>query len=178
MNARPVSSLIVALAAIGLVTSARADVTVRLDLGNAPRAHIVFRSEPHVVYVPEHRVYVVDDPAIGDDDCFHYGPYWYAFSGGYWYRARSWRGPFIVVHPRYVPTAVYRVPPGHWRHRAIWVPPGQAKKMARDDDRGYRRGDGRGDDHGDDRGRGKGKGKGKGKGRDKDDDKPHLYGRP
>jgi hypothetical protein len=124
----------VALLGLVPVRSARAEVTVHVDISNAPPAtRIVFQSEPHVVYVPEDRVYVVNDPVVRDYDCFHYGPYWYAFSDGYWYRAHGWRGPFVAVHPRYVPTAIYRVPPGHWRHHAVWVPPGQAKKYAQYD---------------------------------------------
>ncbi|HTM57291.1 MAG TPA: hypothetical protein VL123_02625 [Candidatus Udaeobacter sp.] len=128
---------------------ARSDVAVHIDIGNAPPPpRVVFRSEPHVVYVPEDRVYVVDDPYAGDNDYFRYGPYWYEFNAGYWYRASSWRGPFRVVEPRYVPAAIYRVPPGHWKHRAHWMPPGQARKYGYDDDRGRGNGHGNGKGHG------------------------------
>ena len=86
-------------------------------------------------------VYVVDDgygPA--DYDVFRYGVYWYVFDDGYWYRARSYRGPFRVVSARYVPTAIGNVPPRWWRH-PHGGPPGQWKhrdEMARghDHDRG------------------------------------------
>ena len=137
----------VLLLGLAPVPSAHSDVAVHIDIGNAPPPpRIVFRSEPHVVYVPEERVYVVDDPYAADNDYFRYGPYWYAFNDGYWYRARTWRGPFVVVRPRYVPAAIYRVPPGRWKHQARWMPPGQAKKEWREE---------RGEGHGHGKGHGK-----------------------
>lgn len=126
------SLAVLALAAV-LASSrpAHADTgfDVRIDIGNAPPApHIFFRARPREVYVPEERVYVVDDPALGDNDCFRYqGSYW-VFREGYWYRAPRWRGPFTVVQPRYVPTAFYHVPAERWKHHANWGPPGQMKK--------------------------------------------------
>ena len=99
-------------------TPARADISVRIDLGNAPPApRFTFRARPHEVYIPERRVYVVDDPRIGDNDCFRYRGYYWVFRDGYWYRSTSWRGRFVVVNPRYVPTVFYQVPPTHWKHR-------------------------------------------------------------
>jgi hypothetical protein len=170
---------------------AATDISVRVDIGGAPPApHIVFRAEPHVVYERAERVYVVDDPACGDADCFHYGPYWYTFSNGYWYRAARWRGPFVVVHPRYVPEALYRVPPGHWKHRAMR----EAREMRREARREDRREDrrdfreerrdarfkpgrdardergGNGHDNGRGHGNGHGKGNGKGHGHDGEND--------
>lgn len=107
---------------------ARADIDVRIDIGNAPPApQIVFRARPHEVFVPEERLYVVDDPDLGDNDCFHYGGYYWVFREGYWYRANRWRGPFVVVHPRYVPTVFYRVPAERWKHHP-GGPPGLMKK--------------------------------------------------
>jgi len=107
---------------------ARADVDVRIDIGNAPPApHFVFHARPHEQFIPDRRVYVVDDPGVGDNDCFRYGGYYWVFRDGYWYRARSWRGRFVVVHPRYVPTAFYQVEPTHWKHHPSG-PPGQVKK--------------------------------------------------
>jgi hypothetical protein len=96
---------------------ARADVQVRIDIGNAPPPpRFVFRARPHEVFFPEQRVYVVDDPGIGDEDCFRYGGYYWVFRDGYWYRSAAWRGPFRVVNPRYVPTVFYRVPATRWKH--------------------------------------------------------------
>lgn len=96
---------------------ARADISVRVDIGNAPPApHFVFRARPHEVLYPGARVYVVDDPGVGDNDCFHYGGYYWVFREGYWYRSARWRGPFVVVHPRFVPQAFSRVPAARWKH--------------------------------------------------------------
>jgi hypothetical protein len=155
----------VALMGLASARAASADVHVQLQIGDAPPPpHVVFVREPHVVYVPEERVYVVDDPYAGDHDYFRYGTSWYVFTDGYWYRAASWRGPFFVVEPRYVPTAIYHVPPGHWKHRAVWMPPGQAKKMAHAE---YDNDDNEGDhDHGHGHEHGHGHGHEKG---------PHLY---
>lgn len=96
---------------------AGAQITVHVDIGNAPPPpRFVFRSRPHETYIASQRVYVVDDPRVGDNDCFRYGGDYWLFRDGYWYRARSWRSPFVVVQPRYVPTAFYQVPPAHWKH--------------------------------------------------------------
>jgi hypothetical protein len=67
---------------------------------------------------------------VSDDygyDVFRYGVYWYVFDDGYWYRARTYRGPFVVVSARYVPAAVINVPPRYWRH-PHGGPPGLMKK--------------------------------------------------
>ena len=107
---------------------ARADIDVRIDISNAPPApHFVFRARPHEQFVRGQRIYVVDDPGVGDYDCFRYGGYYWVFREGYWYRSPSWRGRFVVVHPRYVPTVFYQVPPAHWKHRPSG-PPGLMKK--------------------------------------------------
>jgi hypothetical protein len=107
---------------------ARADIDVRIDIGNAPPApHFVFQVRPHERYLPGQRIYVVDDPRAGDYDCFRYGGYYWVFREGYWYRSASWRRGFRVVNPRYVPAVFYRVPPAHWKHRPSG-PPGLAKK--------------------------------------------------
>jgi hypothetical protein len=119
-----------AILAAMLFTSipARADVDVQINIGNAPPApSIVFRARPHERLFPGERVYVVDDPGVGDNDCFRYGGYYWVFREGYWYRSPSWRGRFAVVHPRYVPTMFYRLPPARWKHHPNG-PPGLMKK--------------------------------------------------
>jgi hypothetical protein len=130
MNSRIVA-IMALLCGLAFATSAGAatSVEVHIDIGNAPPApHFEFHARPHEVWVPEERVYVVDDPHVGDNDCFRYEGYYWVFRDGYWYRASHWRGPFAVVHPKYVPAAIYRVPDHHWKHYAHRVPPGQAKK--------------------------------------------------
>ena len=107
---------------------ARADIDVRISIGDAPPApHLVIRARPHERLFPGERVYVVDDPSIGDNDCFRYGGFYWVFREGYWYRSASWRRPFVVVHPRYVPTVFYQMPPRRWKHHPSG-PPGLMKK--------------------------------------------------
>ena len=107
---------------------ARADIDVRIDISNAPPApHIYFRARPQERFIPEERVYVVDDPVVGDYDCFRYGGFYWVFREGYWYRSSSWRGRFVVVHPRYVPTVFYQVPPTRWKHHPSG-PPGLMRR--------------------------------------------------
>jgi len=101
---------------LGTASAANAQTRlgVSLSIGDAPPPPvIVVRQEPHVVYVPEARVYYVDDSR---DDWFRVGTYWYIEREGYWYRASSYRGPYRVIERRYVPTTVWRVPKRHWKH--------------------------------------------------------------
>jgi hypothetical protein len=107
---------------------ARADIDVRINISNAPPApRIVFRARPHERLFPGERVIVVDDPRVGDNDCFRYGGYYWLFREGYWYRSVSWRSRFVVVQPRLVPTVFYQLPPERWKHRPSG-PPGLMKK--------------------------------------------------
>jgi hypothetical protein len=142
------NALAVAILATMLFNSvpARADLDVRINIGNAPPApHLVFRARPHERLYPGERVYVVDDPGVGDDDCFRYGGYYWVFRGGYWYRSANWRGRFVVVHPRYVPAMFYDLPPARWKHhpngppglmkKGDGGPPGHMNKGVRGDDR-------------------------------------------
>ena len=134
----------------------RADIDVRINISNAPPApRMAFRARPHERLVPGEGIYVVDDPGVGDNDCFRYGGYYWVFRDGYWYRSANWRGRFIVVQPRYVPTVFYRLPPSHWKHhpsgppghmtnggggppglvkKGDGGPPGHTKKGAKNDD--------------------------------------------
>src|SRR6185436_2615609 len=62
---------------LGTASAANAQTRlgVSLSIGDAPPPPvIVVRQEPHVVYVPEARVYYVDDSR---DDWFRVGTYWY-----------------------------------------------------------------------------------------------------
>ena len=79
-------------------------------------------------------VYVVSEPSVRYD-MFRYGSSWYVYSGGYWYRAPSYRGPFAVVDVRYVPRQVMEVPRRHWKHHPHGGPPGYARKHGRHGDR-------------------------------------------
>jgi len=79
--------------------------------GSAPP--VVFRTEPHVIVVND--VQVVEDSRC-DDDVFRSDNMWWRLRGGYWYRAGSWRGPWIGVDVRRVPERVLVVPASHWKH--------------------------------------------------------------
>ncbi len=167
-------------AAFGFVAGARADVSVHIDISHAPPApRIAFHAEPHMVYEPEDRVYVVDDPGEGDADCFHYGPYWYAFSAGYWYRSRTWHGSFIVVSPGEVPVAIYHVPRGRWRHHPVYTAMRVEKRHEhwrnheRHEGREHVRGEVREKHEGEGHGHGRGHDRDGDKGRDRDGDKGH-----
>ncbi len=66
-----------------------------------------------------------DDPGY---DMFQYGSWYYINSSGYWYRSKSYRGPFRVVDVKEVPVQVFNVPPEKWHHHPLGGPPGQMKK--------------------------------------------------
>ncbi len=95
------------------------------DPGLAPPPPPAVVVEPAVVPV-EGGVYVVTDPSIRYD-MFQYGPSWYMYSGGYWYRAPSYRGPFAAVDVRQVPRPIMQVPPGRWKNHPHGGPPGLAR---------------------------------------------------
>jgi hypothetical protein len=152
-----------AFASLGLValpqlSSASTRVGVSINFGDPYRGGALhFRSEPDLILVPSTRVYYVDDY---DYDVYRYGSYWYFIDDGRWYRARSYRGPFVYVRTTTVPRAIVQVPPRYRRHWGGPPPHAVARGYYKDkskDDRGYGRDDGN-------RGNGKGKGKAKGHG--------------
>jgi len=81
--------------------------------GGSAAPLVVLRSEPHYVMVND--VYVVDDDRCGDD-MFRADNLWWRLRGGYWYRAASWRGPWVAVDVRRVPERVLVVPARRWKH--------------------------------------------------------------
>ncbi len=112
--------------------AAWAGTAVGVDLGiaNGPTTlRLSIQSQPEVVYVRESNVYVVDD-ARCDDDMFRYGGRWWVVRDDRWYRAASWRGPFVRVRDRAVPVALWRVPERHWKHHPHGMPPGLARKSS------------------------------------------------
>ena len=92
-----------------------------------PPPRMVFSDSPDYYVVEGTGVYVVTN-ADPDYDMFRYNSYWYVCYDGYWYRARSYNGPFAVIDVRSVPNQVVSVPPEHWRHHPHGGPPGQMKK--------------------------------------------------
>jgi hypothetical protein len=150
MKLRSALWVIAALAVAGPV-HAESNLRVALGISNAPPPPVVvYRESPPVVVVPRSGVYVVHDTRCSYD-FFRYGVYWFIWNDGYWYRARSYRGPFTVIEARYVPTAIWNVPARHWRHHPHGGPPGLARNEYRHHhDRDYMAGEKHGRDHDDD----------------------------
>ena len=91
--------------------------TIGVTNAPPPPRMVVVEEEPHLCYVPESRVYAVDDDDY-DYDQFHSDNYWYVCNEGYWYRAHKHRGPYRAIDVRHVPRRVLMVPDRHWRHRS------------------------------------------------------------
>ena len=89
-------------------------VSVRVPSNDAPRPPRARQSRVKLVLGTG--VYVVTDPI--DHDVFRYAGYWYLFSNGYWFRARSYSGAFARWDARRIPRAVMNVPASYWRHPA------------------------------------------------------------
>ena len=131
MRGRNLGRILVLAAALALVQAAGADTRVSADLnvhlGSRPAPVVVFEREPDVVLVPSSRVYYVGGL---DYDLFRYGQYWYINDGGYWYRARNYRGPFGQIRYDTVPRQIVVVPERYHRHpmHPLGGPPGQMKR--------------------------------------------------
>ena len=94
---------------------------------NAPRPPVVrVAAAPHALLASDAMVYVVDDASARfDGDLFHYGQYWFAYTRGFWYRARSPRGPYAVIDVLKVPRAIIGVPRKLWKHHPLAQAPGK-----------------------------------------------------
>ena len=104
------------------VSAAGVDVNVGI---NVPLPIFVAPAPPPVVVIPNSYVYYVPD--IDVDILFYHG-YWYRPHQGYWFRSRSYNGPWGRMSPYLVPPALIGLPP-HWRvpgHERI--PYGHLKK--------------------------------------------------
>ena len=123
-------TLFAGVAALSLALAAPAfahtSIDIGVTIGNAPPPPVVvYRQEPRWVMVPRERVYVVHDDRLGYD-YFRYGGSFYIFNSGYWYRGRSWRGPFTAVEERVVPRPIFTMSEReyHWRHHPGGPMPG------------------------------------------------------
>lgn len=158
----------VGFAALPASSMAATSVGVSINIGDPYRgAALHFRSEPDVVLVPDTRVYYVRNY---DYDVYRYGSYWYFIDDGRWYRARTYRGPFVYIHETSVPRAIVTVPTHYRRHWGGPPPHAVARGYHRNHNEryvervrverrdAYDRGHGRDDRH--DNGRGKGHGRG------------------
>ena len=122
-------ALAIALAIAAAPAQAGVSADINLHLGDPPAPVVLFDREPDVILVPNTRVYCVGGL---DYDLFRYGQYWYINNGGYWYRARNYRGPFGAIRYEVVPRSIMIVPARYHHHprHPLGGPPGQMKKHA------------------------------------------------
>jgi hypothetical protein len=169
-----IRSAIFAITLVALAPAAQAQIDVRIGL-----PVVRFETAPPLVVVRP-GVQVVRDY---DEEVFYTGGWYWVRHGGGWYRARDWRGGWVVAEPRYVPRTIVGMPPGHYRrfqgrpHRfraeRHHVEHDHRRPPARADFRPDHRGDerdhdrGRGHDHGKGRGHDKDHGRGKARGHGK-----------
>jgi len=76
-----------------------------------------FDVAPRMAMIPNTRVYYVNDNNFSGD-LYRVGGYWYYVDNGNWYRASSWRGPFLNIQQSNVPVDVYQIPS---RYRMSWT---------------------------------------------------------
>jgi hypothetical protein len=94
------------------VPKASAEVQINANV-HTGHSTISFETEPDVVVVPGTRVYYYEAPSY---DVFRYGSGWWVDRGGVWYRASSYRGPFLQVSYQRVPHQVIMMPAEYHRH--------------------------------------------------------------
>ena len=138
-----VAAVLVPLATSGAPRPAPgADAGVSLRIGDRyDGTRLRFTTRPRMRIVPGSRVYYIRD---SDQDVYHYGRFYYGYDQGRWYRASTYRGPWIYVHGRTVPRQIYSVPSDYRRNWEgdynYW--------RARDYDDGWQRYEGNGVDRG------------------------------
>ncbi|MEP7028277.1 MAG: hypothetical protein ABI960_06755 [Candidatus Eisenbacteria bacterium] len=186
-----------AVACAPMPTSAAVSADINIHVGRrAPTVY--FQRAPRAYVVPSTEVYYVQDL---DYDMYRFGNDWFINDGGYWFRSRSYRGPFLAVAFEQVPRVILTVPGryhhqsrGYWQGRSAdvrdngrWNGRRRVQSGSRHDSGRRERGndawghdrEGRGQDNGQghgrghDRGhdRGNGRGQGNGRGHDGSDDR-------
>ena len=128
--------LLVAALAISGCSSSGYRYGVSVDISDAPPPpRLVFYDRPGYLATYGGGVYVVD-PGNNDIDMFRYRSYWYVYTGSYWYRSRTYGGPYAVITFDSVPNRVMNVPERHWRKgHPLGGPPGQERRRDRYRDR-------------------------------------------
>jgi hypothetical protein len=107
--------LVTAFAAFGC---APMGMSGSVELTSAPPPPtVVFDSDPHFNYLPDRHVSVITDDSFGYD-MFASGGYYYVYSGSYWYRSQSPRGPFVAIDMRRVPRRIFDVDDHQYRWRS------------------------------------------------------------
>jgi hypothetical protein len=143
--------LAVALAGFALPSQAAVNVNIGINLG-APPSLVTIPGTP-VAYAP----------AAPANVFFYQGQYW-VFTNNAWYAGPTYRGPWEVVAPTYIPQPLltvpvryFRAPPVAWQHWHRQAPPHWNPAWGRDWDdahaeyRGSEQGHGN-QQHGDERG--------------------------
>jgi len=91
-----------------------ADAGVSIRVGDRYRGtSLRFESRPTMTVIPRSRVYYMRDD---QRDVYRYGRYYYGYDEGRWYRASSYRGPWVNVRGRTVPRQIYSVPSDYRRN--------------------------------------------------------------
>jgi hypothetical protein len=103
---------------------ALSEVSVNINIGPPP---VVVEQPPELIVVPRTMVYYA--PGVSAELFFYRGRWWTRHDGR-WFRSGSYKGPWVVVGPRYVPAEIVRVP-GDYRKiyaHEHHIPYGQLKK--------------------------------------------------
>lgn len=110
-------TLLASLPAISLTgcSSTRSDVAYRDDEGYG-YSNYHFSTQPRMRRVGDTDVYYIRDAS--DYDVYSFQGTWYLNDQGRWYRASSWRGPWVSMQADVLPYEVSTVPEGYRRN---WV---------------------------------------------------------
>jgi hypothetical protein len=129
--------LTVALVALAAPAVALAEARVSIQLGLPAVLPPLVVVEPGVQVVQDY-----------DQEIFFVDGYYWVRRDGYWYRARHHRDRWVYVEPAYVPGALVRIPPGHYRHwhGGGWKGQGRGWKAGRPEWKERREHGGRGHD--------------------------------
>jgi hypothetical protein len=141
------SVLVVVLASAAALFAAPAvagDVSIGINLGTpppvvvapappvvvapAPPPAFVLAAPPTLVVVPGTAVYHVPTASF---NLFVFGGLYYSFHNDVWFQGPTHNGPWTVIAREAVPRPVLGVPVAYYR-----VPPGHAKKMKHEAERG------------------------------------------
>ena len=114
------------------------DVDINVNLGGPPPV-VRFEREPEFVVIPESRVWRLPEYEY---DFYRYDDDYYLNRDGYWYRAKTWRGPFVALPFDDLPNAIVGLPGKYRKHPAHphGGPPGQLKKHGIEAARGQKGG--------------------------------------
>ena len=106
---------------VTLAVAASVQAQERHDQGSGGPSvslQINFGTAPHWEGIRGTRVQAIRREDRTDYDMFHYGSYYYVYnnSNDRWYRARRWRGRFMLIEDRLLPRELRKVPREHWRN--------------------------------------------------------------